>query len=87
MDYEKADEDIYNKGEAVGVYTIPKEILNMLCENLIRQGYLIDWHYAGARAVVKTLEKNRVENFKKIFGMFQLLSEMYDESYLAGVEF
>ena len=73
------DTELYQNGEVVGTYTIPKEILNLLCESLTQQGHRIDWHYFGGRAVVKTCNKSRVANFQKVFGIFQLMTDRYED--------
>lgn len=78
FNHNKMNQDLYENGEVVGVYTMPKEVLNFLCNDICNQGHEIDWHYVGGRAVVKTSNKDRINEFNKVFNMFQWLNNQYE---------
>lgn len=53
--------EVYKHGELVGVYDMPKEEAEELCEKLTKEtGCLHDWHYVGGRVVMKALPKGYV---------------------------
>jgi len=50
------DRDVYERGEVVGVYNMPKEEAEALRHRLTKEtGNLHDWHYSGGRVVMKVL--------------------------------
>ena len=81
---EEINEDILEKGKPIGAYDIPREIMEMVCRSLRDQGYAVDWGYCNGRAVPRTLNVDRKQNFKKVFGMFEMMSILYDNSQDAG---
>lgn len=59
MFLEKCNDDVYKHGQIVGVYSMPKEEAEALCQRLTREtGRAHDWHYSGGRVVVKVLPKD-----------------------------
>lgn len=67
----KCDEDIYENGEVVDIYTFPKTLLNILSKQLTEEGHPTDWNYVGGRAVVKTTSPEYFYNIKEIFDLYQ----------------
>lgn len=51
--------DVYKHGESMGLYDMPKDEAEKLCERLTKEtGRLHDWHYIGGRVHVKALPKD-----------------------------
>ena len=55
-DPNKCDMDVYNNGQLVGIFDMPKERAEAYCKDMTEKtGHKHDWYYAGGRVVVKAL--------------------------------
>ena len=58
MDTEQCNKDVFEHGESMGLYDIPKEQANQICEKLSEAGeYQYDWHYIAGRVHLKRMRK------------------------------
>ena len=55
---ESCDRRVYEDGESVGLFDIPKELAESFCASATRiTGHRFDWHYIGGRVHIKVLKR------------------------------
>lgn len=56
IDIEKCAQDVYERGESIGLFVIPKETANAICAGISAvTGARVDWHYIAGRVHMKAL--------------------------------
>lgn len=58
MAIDRCDEEVYEHGESVGLFDMPKEDAERFCQEKSKEtGDRYDWHYVSGRVHIKVLRK------------------------------
>ncbi len=75
MEINSCNQEIYEKGQVVAIFDAGMIAMEGIVKEANRKGIIMDWHYFGGRAVVKTLgdvEKAKLALNKAIPRMMSL---------------
>jgi hypothetical protein len=83
----KVDRELWQDGADVGIYHLPKTILNMLCKQFTEEGIKTDWAYSCGRAGVVTEHQERVRKVKKVFDFYQWMFTQFEDHELSSGDY